>query len=124
MTLNDYTLQTVKEQLANATTYQMKEHPMTHATHTPGPWKVSDITTSDDLLIIGKDIQVARIPDANVAMNGCPESRANARLIAAAPDLLEALKVLQVRIFMLDGSENPEYKLATAAIAAAEKGTP
>jgi len=35
----------------------------------------------------------------------------------AAPDLLEALKVCQTRIFVLDGSENPEYKLAADAIA-------
>ena len=42
------------------------------------------------------------------------------RLIAAAPELLEALKVCQTRLFMLDGSENKEYKLAAETIAAAE----
>lgn len=42
------------------------------------------------------------------------------RLNKAAPDLLKALKLCQVRIFMVIGSENVEYMTATAAIAKAE----
>jgi len=59
--------------------------------HTPGPWthgcedvpKSGDIYAEDGSLI------------AEVFVNGDPESLiANARLIAAAPDLLEALQAL------------------------------
>jgi hypothetical protein len=39
-------------------------------------------------------------------------------LVNSAPELLEALKLCQVRLFMLDGM-NDEYKLARAAIAKA-----
>ena len=49
------------------------------------------------------------------------EEVANARLIAAAPVLLEALKICQVRIFMVDGCSH-EYEQARAAIAQAEGG--
>lgn len=52
------------------------------ATHTPGPWRVGryfDVIDSDGTFI-------------GVAVRGTEEERkANARFIAAAPDLLEAL---------------------------------
>ena len=52
--------------------------------------------------------------------DGAENHEANARLIAAAPDLLEALKICQTRLFMFDGSENREYNIASNAIAKAE----
>jgi hypothetical protein len=64
-------------------------------THTPGPWK-ADITPrtgnyagsfsveADGLVVCGR----AGVP------NRASESAANARLIAAAPDLLAALKLI------------------------------
>jgi hypothetical protein len=45
--------------------------------------------------------------------------KANARLIASGPELLEALKTAQVRIFMLEGASD-EYEKARAVIAQAE----
>ncbi len=58
-----------------------------NAPHTPGPWK---ILVPDGSMIVANGHHIA-----SVAMGGPidgPEDRANARLIAAAPDLLAALK--------------------------------
>ena len=60
-----------------------------------------------------------RIFDTVLASNLAEE---DARLITAAPDLLDALKICQVRIFVLDGSENNEYQSAEAAISKATSG--
>ena len=54
----------------------------TKATHTPGPWEAEgDYVFAP---IVGYDARIARVTDI--------DSEANARLIAAAPDLLEALR--------------------------------
>mgnify|MGYP001616065386 FL=1 len=78
--------------------------------HTPGPWRVGDAGRT----IFGP-------PNGEPSPETIAEIRLrkNARLIAAAPELFEALKVCQVRIFMLEGSENNEYQTATDAIAKA-----
>jgi len=61
---------------------------MSEATHTPGRWDISRRTNGDDGWVIlseeGYGIGVAW------DINGRPQNNANARLIAAAPDLLEA----------------------------------
>lgn len=66
-------------------------------THTPGPWSYignGDVVAKSDKYCGGeKDI-------ASVFLTVNDEDEANARLIAAAPDLLEALKD------MLDGHED------------------
>ena len=58
--------------------------------HTPGPWMLlEDRLRSGDYLIGASPADAfARVPSAN------ENSRANARLIAAAPDLLAALRIL------------------------------
>mgnify|MGYP003341995656 CR=1 FL=1 len=60
-------------------------------THTPGPWKHYDDSENSvhrhEIVALGKT--VARIYCTNGAQI---EDAANARLIAAAPDLLEALQ--------------------------------
>ena len=78
--------------------------------HTPGPWRVGDAGRT----IFGP-------PNGEPSPETIAEIRLrkNARLIAAAPELFEALKVCQVRIFMLEGSENSGYQTATDAIAKA-----
>jgi len=48
------------------------------------------------------------------------DRKANAALIAAAPDLLEACKEAQVRIMILDGNNNEAYQSLGKAIAKAE----
>lgn len=55
--------------------------------HTPGPWEVSTNGTDWDVCA----------PDGGdmlVDLRGCENAEANARLIAAAPDLLAALRDL------------------------------
>lgn len=73
---------------------------MENAQYSPGPWHLKE--TESSFLIEAqphlkhKDAYVARI-SWWTRSEGCPtqeESEANARLIAAAPELLEALKVL------------------------------
>ena len=68
----------------------------TNATHTPGPWKVVPVgvrTHWSD--IVGSDGQIVA-----QAMNihGAMRELANARLIAAAPDLLDACKGMLLQI--------------------------
>lgn len=63
--------------------------------HTPGPWNVTNTSPSNalDIAVIfdAQSQVVCSVPkgSSNMAM---PERRANARLIATAPDLLAALK--------------------------------
>ena len=90
---------------------------MTKVKHTPGPWHIS----SDDPLAVraedgdGDDWEVANAVD----YCGFPEiqSKANARLIAAAPDLLAALERLAESPMFLAIEGHAE---ATAAIAKAK----
>lgn len=61
---------------------------------TPGPWEVSDIGDYADfdgrsIVVIGDDRRVC----ATHAGGDDPEGTANARLIAAAPELAEALQM-------------------------------
>lgn len=64
------------------------------AQHTPGPWSFS--RTCDILAPIGDTGKQGIIAKVRViyAPSGEAERRANARLIAAAPELLEALRPL------------------------------
>lgn len=87
----------------------------THKTHTPGPWKEnsdSDIATvlSHPYAIVALGVIVADVTDV-------PEQEANARLIAAAPDLLEALTDLYAAVarLMLDDPTHHEIADKTAA---------
>lgn len=57
--------------------------------HTPAPWYIDGTVRGTDLIVSNDDYQVAICithpnPDSN---------KANARLIAAAPELLEALRI-------------------------------
>ena len=58
---------------------------MTTTKHTPGPWSASPSPTSDGLYHVYK-------ADGNFLTLEDAEHEANARLIAAAPDLLAALE--------------------------------
>jgi hypothetical protein len=72
--------------------------------HTPGPWFVGWMFSPDAPAIIGDgDTVLAIMPGA---WNGCSPHPEDARLIAAAPDLLEALIAL-----------NADYKASLATIA-------
>ena len=60
---------------------------MTQGKHTPGPW-----VQSGDACIVGQDRKDVAYLTRNTMPN--PELRANARLIAAAPDMLEACQII------------------------------
>jgi len=67
--------------------------------HTPGPWVFSAIDSTEGFLVVEKarpKSLVATVCKRNGCGWTCPheEPWANARLIAAAPDLLEAAKTL------------------------------
>ena len=87
---------------------------------TPGPWSYGGLIGKSPGAIVanGGGVQVATakvVPLMYGQEITSEQANANAKLIAAAPDLLEALKLAQVRLFVLDGS-SAEYKAAGAAI--------
>lgn len=96
----------------------------TESKHTAGPWSLG-VDRRGDRMVFGSCRHLATVP---IDQLDPKEDRANARLIAAAPDLLEALTV------MLKGDEMGEYEcqrqgfprlskrweMARAAIAKAE----
>jgi hypothetical protein len=61
----------------------------TQATHTPGPWEKQKRGRELDICDSGAGEPMLRRP-----WQTCKNAKANARLIAAAPDLLEALRGL------------------------------
>lgn len=89
---------------------------MSTTQHTPGPWTINKVCpwTINHLLydepLDNKNV-VCRMPDRN------PETEANARLIVAAPELLEALETCVSELNQLAFLAGD--KLANAAI---EKG--
>lgn len=62
---------------------------MSETAHTPGPWMTGGytVTANNGNLLVAKLYREQKLQDA--------ESDANARLIAAAPDMMEALKRIQ-----------------------------
>lgn len=90
---------------------------MTNTKHTPAPWYVIGGTVCDNY---GQDILGHELMEAFPA-----EYQANARLIVAAPDLLEALEMLTVmtRAALKDNTNEGlimAFQKANAAIAKAE----
>lgn len=94
-------------------------------THTPGPWRVTA-----DGYIAGQGFVPIRTPyrenafKDGPARSGHPEAevQANARLIAAAPELLEALEACLDAIGSWEPEEDPYYvTMARAAIAKARE---
>ena len=104
---------------------------MSETKHTPGPWEVSWDKYGKESEIHGKselnDGPICIIPHDDVTESGAEEQLANARLIAAAPELLEALKALIENVgscICYDQSEGEclakAWKMAAVAIAKAE----
>ena len=69
---------------------------MSKATHTPGPWEIEPKERRDHPLFVadGEGNRIARCDGLNISDFGpTPEqAKANARLIAAAPRLLDVCK--------------------------------
>ena len=95
--------------------------------HTPGPWELR--TWDEDCWRVlgtnGVGIPGCYSIADVINGNGSEQNKANAALIAAAPDLLQALQLLHddiaeyARINNLGGFDNHAMKLARAAIAKA-----
>lgn len=108
--------------------------------HTPGPWQPISSRTNEDIAIVAppKTI-IAEVFHRTGDYEDCAPVEANARLIAAAPALLDALKAV-VGYWNQKAARNreraelggvyyvdpePHYvRLARAAIALAEGGQP
>lgn len=88
-------------------------------THTPGPWMLQ--TSDSDIFV-----EVIDSPTEGVTLATLPADEvgyANARLIAAAPELLAALNTFLLASDLKDDSQWEARRLARAAIAKAEGTT-
>ena len=89
--------------------------------HTPGPWRVAGRETRNlPHSLVAADTLLARV--YSKCFGDEVEETANARLIAAAPDLLAALKGV---LADLDGLKmRPQFNAAHAAVAKATGDNP
>lgn len=93
--------------------------------HTPGPWQFYTEPQPNGCPIVGdgRGLMVAMLAHSIHYQDQKSEALANARLIAAAPDLLEALAVMTdlcaIKYGNLDAEVWSEIKKARAAIAKA-----
>lgn len=86
---------------------------MSEAKHTPGPWQYLPESPEDCASIVAKTAFVCEF--------FCGPAEANARLIAAAPDLLDALHLVRDYIATMKVNGH-EYSMSIdAAIAKATK---
>lgn len=95
---------------------------MTKAKHQPGPWSIKGYTLFSGETVVGSvvDANGETVRLTGVALSGGPVCEANARLIAAAPELLAALKECADLIVGINGRDSWHYQQAMAAIAKAE----
>lgn len=95
--------------------------------HTPGPWETGSLMTRVEVLPQGWNMPLC-IADCHAGH--APESEAervaNARLLAAAPDMLEALKSVLASVpfasYRGDGELEECEQMVRSAIARAERG--
>lgn len=71
------------------------------ATHVPGPWTDHPGTTTGRIVVAPDQPKVRR----NIAACGGPNRDANARLIAAAPDMAKRLQQALDMLETFDGTE-------------------
>ena len=89
--------------------------------HTPGPWHYFE--TADGICRVKPLNRKYIVAECSAMEPQCEEQRSNARLIAAAPELLEALKdTLQLLEVYCGDFEEATRNQACAAIAKAEGG--
>ena len=98
---------------------------MSTPNHTPAPWKSRATDWGKGHSIIdGKGCNIARInPKSPISMT---EKQVNARLIAAAPELLKSLKRCALLLADFDEQDDEEgqaYREAMKIISMAEEGS-
>jgi hypothetical protein len=111
----------------NTTTQTPTAPAPTLAAHTPGPWRVTEY--GGEIAIHAEDNSKIALPEKWFASDRA-EAEANARLIAAAPELLAALGKLAPYALQRAETEPPftakyaraDYEIARAAIAKATGG--
>lgn len=95
--------------------------------HTPGPWDLYNPHRSaqyvDQIISDGEYRSIFRIHHDDGIVQS--EAEANAKLIAAAPDMLEALEYVRMTLADIEASKRKGYyttcpKIVAAAIAKAE----
>ena len=87
---------------------------MSKAAHTPGPWKLrraKHVLEHDFILRAGPHTLAWSIPRADRSNTRKSEHIANAKLISAAPELLEALETIAA------GNTNPDEMVEIARVA-------
>jgi hypothetical protein len=87
--------------------------------HTPGPWEFDgDYVWAESIKGYVADPQTEDILGGEHVAHSkaAAQWRANAKLIAAAPELLSALMWAMPRLQEVGGEDNPEYVKAMAAI--------
>lgn len=110
---------------------------MSKLEHTPGPWLIEGRMLPNRMsavIVYGDGVWIASVngdhnSNSSRPVGGFPsndEGNANARLIAAAPELLACVKVGLERLALnnCEGEENEFIDQFQAAIAKAEGGTP
>ncbi len=97
---------------------------MSKSKHTPGPWKAQRRKGVERRWDVVSTCETEWCIADGVPHTGCDE--ANARLIAAAPELLEALMGLRLYVDPMMGGEEVDnaIRAANAALAKAEGETP
>ena len=94
---------------------------MSKAKHTEGPWTLRPLNKEiGEYEIIGPrhSDETGESEYIAVVCGGLPESAANARLIAAAPELLEALEKLLTAVDKACGTAIPQGSFGAARKAA------
>ena len=85
----------------------------TKSTHTPGPWELVHHTAPQhdgDRAIYGPGKNAKFICDMNGGPNDDSEILANARLISAAPEMLEMLYIVLPAVEEADEFNKPTHK--------------
>ena len=93
---------------------------MSKTNYTPAPWAVDGTIAAENLDVISKGGRVAMLDCDDIDADTL---EANARLIAAAPDLLEALQVAESELRYHAATRNSEaLEIVRAAIQKATGG--
>lgn len=99
---------------------------MSEATHTPGPWEIGEVIVNGDQL--DEESAIIFLPDGGEITVETTMSMADAVLVAAAPELLAALKAMMPALEWKEGGngtcmlsiEKTALRAARAAIVKAE----
>ena len=93
---------------------------MENSKHTPGPWEVDYEGPCRLAIIAPNDVDGAMVAFTNLQNVDGDMDEANARLIAAAPDLLKAIKIARTWINLDYPLNQDDVDTVDAAIAKAE----